>query len=241
MGVSIYNATMPGAVTPTCDQCGVRLCWDISDEQYQFEKLFWDAWVCEDCNGGVPMSLNAWRVKSATKSYAGIGSRKTPPEVMKSMTKVAARLSVLGWTLRSGAAEGADKAFEFGAGDKKEIFLPWNGFMGNNSKLVEPQTPGLADEIASQIHPGWQHLSQGARKLMARNSRQILGQKLNNPVKFVLCWTPDGCEHADQRTSKTGGTGQAIALATRHTDAPVFNMKNEDAFMRLRVHLWSLN
>lgn len=60
MGVQVNNGTMPGGVTPTCNDCGVALCWDISDEQYAEAKEFWDAWVCQDCNGGEPMSLKAW-------------------------------------------------------------------------------------------------------------------------------------------------------------------------------------
>jgi hypothetical protein len=63
------------------------------------------------------------------QSYAGIGSRETPADVMALMGRVAARLEVLGWTLRSGAAQGADQAFEAGVSSKKEIFLPWKGFI----------------------------------------------------------------------------------------------------------------
>lgn len=171
------------------------------------------------------------------KAYAGIGSRKTPPEVLNQMTRIAARLNVLGWTLRSGAAEGADRAFEAGAGGEKEIFLPWKGFMGSRSKLIEPETPDLAAEIASQIHPGWHYLNQAAKKLMARNTRQILGHALGDPVLFVLCWTPDGCESGGTRSSVTGGTGQAIALASGRFSIPVFNLKNADALDRLAEFL----
>jgi predicted Rossmann fold nucleotide-binding protein DprA/Smf involved in DNA uptake len=43
--------------------------------------------------------------------YAGIGSRETPKEVLKSMTNYAKELSATGWVLRSGGADGADTAF----------------------------------------------------------------------------------------------------------------------------------
>lgn len=30
----------------------IFLCWDISKEEYEAEKDFWDQWLCESCNGG---------------------------------------------------------------------------------------------------------------------------------------------------------------------------------------------
>lgn len=59
--------------------------------------------------------------------YVGIGSRTTPPEIMEKFKQVSAYLYKLGFTLRSGAAPGADTAFDEGyeGEDKKEIFLPW--------------------------------------------------------------------------------------------------------------------
>ena len=49
-----------------------------------------------------------------TKYFAGIGSRETPQDILKLMTKSAYRLEQLGYVLRSGGARGADKAFELG-------------------------------------------------------------------------------------------------------------------------------
>lgn len=60
MGVHVHGGTMPGGVTPICNDCGIALCWDISTEEYDSAKAFWDAWVCADCNGGVPLSLKDW-------------------------------------------------------------------------------------------------------------------------------------------------------------------------------------
>jgi hypothetical protein len=63
MGVQVSPSTMPGAVTPTCNECGVALCWDVSNEEYVLDRAFWDAWICEQCNGGEPMTLMQWRRK----------------------------------------------------------------------------------------------------------------------------------------------------------------------------------
>lgn len=150
-------------------------------------------------------------------AYAGVGSRETPAEIVEIMRRVAGRLSARGLVLRSGGARGADQAFESGvpAGAAKEIFLPWKGFESHRSTLYRP--PEQAFEIAARFHPRWEQLSPANRKLMARNSQQVLGADLSNPSKFILCWTVDG--------KATGGTGQAIRVAHGH-GIPVFNLRN---------------
>jgi len=145
--------------------------------------------------------------------YAGIGSRETPAEVLKLMTAIAQRLSKLGYSLRSGGAEGADIAFESGAA-AKQIFLPWNSF---NDKYADGSSyiiPPLNTELAEQFHPAASKLSQGALKLMSRNSYQVLGPTLDDPVDFVLCWTKQG--------TLAGGTAQAMRIAMHH-NIPIFN------------------
>lgn len=173
-----------------------------------------------------------------TSYYAGIGSRQTPPNVLLKMQDLGVKLGRMGYVLRSGGADGADTAFEEGCdkyGCAKEIWLPWVGF--NNRQSVVPFTPTPAHfEQASKVHPAWQYLKPPVQKLHARNSGQILGKDCNTPSEFVVCWTPDGCEHADQRSSKTGGTGQAIALASKH-NIPVINLAKPDWKDRLELLL----
>ena len=53
MGVTITNSTIDGGMTPICNSCGITLCWDISDEEYYQNKVFWESWICQDCNGGI--------------------------------------------------------------------------------------------------------------------------------------------------------------------------------------------
>jgi hypothetical protein len=146
---------------------------------------------------------------------------------MTTISWTAAKLADLGYTLRSGGAYGADTAFEVGCdsvGGAKEIFLPWMGFNHNTSQLFN--IPDRAFVIAESLYPfGWTWLAQSVKKLMARNVLQILGTTLDNPVVFVLCWTPDGCTSDKDRTKRTGGTGQAISLASI-MDIPVFNLTN---------------
>lgn len=165
--------------------------------------------------------------------YAGIGSRQTPDKVLERMEKLAARLAELGFVLRSGAAGGADQAFERGcdkAAGVKEIYLPWKDFSDSQSPLFTVDKQAI--EMASQFHPGWHHCTPAAQKLHGRNCYQILGADLKTPAKFVICWTPDGCEGHETRTSKSGGTGQAISVATAN-GIQVFNLFNADVMDRI--------
>ena len=148
------------------------------------------------------------------KAYAGIGSRKTPAHILDEMRGVGFCLGVLGWTLRSGGARGADEAFEQGCDEVrglKEIFY-----------ARDANAPAIA--IAKRVHPMWYKLGAYAQKLHARNCFQILGANLNSPSSFVLCWTPDGANGVSVATSRdSGGTGQAIRVAAAHL-IPVINM-----------------
>lgn len=165
--------------------------------------------------------------------YAGIGSRKTPPEVLLQMEGVAALLGHRKYTLRSGGAEGADSSFERGAGKyPKQIFLPWKGFNGRTDPFYKISE--LAYQIAEKFHPAWHKLSDEAKALQARNSQQILGAGLDSPVDFVVCWTPDGAE--TETSTKTGGTGQAIRIAVA-MDIPVYNLANPGRELQLLLFL----
>lgn len=152
-------------------------------------------------------------------TYAGIGSRKTPTHVLTWMTSIAQRLAGYGYTLRSGGAEGADRAFEAGS-LLKEIYTPRS--VGVNWDR--------AFSTVTNFHPAPARLSSYARLLMARNAFQVLGPQCDDQSKFVVCWTPDGAETHTSRL--TGGTGQAIRIANYY-DIPVVNLANHDAADRL--------
>ena len=152
--------------------------------------------------------------------YTGIGSRQTPKEMLDYMMTIGYTLAKSGLVLRSGAAEGADSAFERGcdAGHgRKEIYLPWNGF---NHRTIDGISvlpfSTEAMELASRTHPAWDKLNDGGRRLHARNGHQILGKdvsSLDALSRFVICWTMG-----------TGGTEQALRLA-RQYDVPIINLE----------------
>ena len=165
--------------------------------------------------------------------YAGIGSRQTPADILDLMTKLAIKFSKLDYILRSGRASGADQAFERGAGENKQIFLPWSTFeiefgKANPGGTVFKFPSNEAIELAVSLHPAWQWLKHGAKLLHARNCHQVLGPDLKSPVKFVVCWTQDGAQNEKEVTRHTGGTGMAIRLASQN-HIPVYNLAREES------------
>jgi hypothetical protein len=133
--------------------------------------------------------------------YAGIGSRNTPDDVLDIIGKIAEGFSNRDALLRSGGAVGADLAFERSSG-LKQIF-----YAEDASKE--------SIELARIIHPAWDRCSEYAKALHGRNMQIILGRNLDDPVDFVVCWTPGG--------KPVGGTGTALRLAYRHK-IKVFNL-----------------
>lgn len=153
---------------------------------------------------------------STAKIYAGIGSRRTPPEALQVMRQLASRMEQGGWLLRSGGAAGADAAFEAGVVDPRHrsIYLPGRSFnqrvAGSGGYVDSTQMPGWqqALESVARYHPAPDRLTPFARNLMARNAFQVLGPTMDRPADLVVAWTPGG--------QATGGTGQALRMAQDH-------------------------
>lgn len=153
-------------------------------------------------------------------AYAGIGSRTTPAEICEQMSIIAYALEEADFLLRSGAADGADSAFERGVQSQcnKQIFLPWPGFNAHSDVgVVWPSDEAMAAarKIAAAHHPVWDKLKPSVQHLHTRNVFQVLGPELNDPIKFVICWTENG--------SGKGGTGQALRIARAYS-IPVLDM-----------------
>jgi len=160
------------------------------------------------------------------KLYAGIGSRETPTNIIGLMSDIAHHMSAE-WILRSGAALGADTAFELGAANT-QIWLPWLGYNGHSSRNI---VTAAAIRLAQQFHPNWKACSQGVQKMHGRNMHILLGPNLNSPVERVICWTKDG--------GPTGGTGQAIRAAM-HYGIPVHNLFNINTHSAYRARVRAL-
>lgn len=159
-----------------------------------------------------------------TFKFAGVGARATPHNVLQAMEDIGYKFSIVGATLHSGAAQGADQAFEKGcdlAGiGTKQIFIPWNWYRGrvtDDYGVFVGANPATM-EHALDHHPSPSSLKEAVVKLHARNSAILLGLRLTDPVDAVICWTPQG--------KVIGGTGQAIRVAKAH-NIPVYNLALE--------------
>jgi hypothetical protein len=93
---------------------------------------------------------------------------------------------------------------------------------------MDPEIVAKAQEIARKYHPAWNNLSHAAKKLMTRNTFQILGYDLNTPVSVVVCWTLGG--------RIQGGTGQALRIA-KDMNIPIFNLYNKDCLYKIKLEI----
>jgi hypothetical protein len=167
-------------------------------------------------------------------SYTGIGSRRTPADVLATIEEIASGYAHSGWTLRTGGSPGADQAFLRGAiaaGGAAEVYLPWPGFESDeleglasvaHMRIGDAPPTCTALALAARFHPGWESLDAGARALLARDGHEVLGEDLATPVRFVLCWTLDGSK--DGAGLLDDGTGQALRIAHAQK-IPVFNLR----------------
>jgi hypothetical protein len=126
-----------------------------------------------------------------------------------------------GWWIRSGHADGADYAFEEGAGRSCIVYLPWWGF--NEQKPLHG-TPRIKEEVDQRAlaivrkhEPYVDELNKPMQLIKCRNVYQILGENLDRPVQVVICWTKGG--------AAIGGTGLAMKIAS-DKNIPVLNLED---------------
>lgn len=136
------------------------------------------------------------------KTYAGIGNRHIPDSARAAMEDIGAGLARLGWSLRSGGAEGADSAFEAGH---------LSAFPMGHRERIEILRPSICTEAARAVaalhHPAWGACTDHARNLLGRNVQIILGPDLDAPVNLVLAYCVD---------TTRGGTALALRVASEH-------------------------
>lgn len=170
---------------------------------------------------GVDITVSAAEVRLRERQvrYAGIGSRETPPEVLRMMTEIAEGLADQEWILRSGNSQGADAAFEAGSPTQlTESYLPWEkDSVPHGIVAITPEHTRLFRSTYRDPAGGaWRPtMKRSATLLMTRNGNQVFGPDFTEPTDAVICWTPYG--------DPIGGTRQAIALA-QLVDIPVLNL-----------------
>lgn len=128
--------------------------------------------------------------------YVGIGPQAAGETVIELSKNFATAMAEMGWTLRSGGAEGMDEAFEAGCNSvkgTKEIFIPDAGFRRRNNpvdKVVHTLDKHLAAiQQAKPFFPIWDKLGTTTQMFLVRNVFALLGEKLNKPANLVVTWS----------------------------------------------------
>ena len=156
--------------------------------------------------------LDFIRKNFVNEFYTGVGSRDRPEEIGMLIQKIAYVLKKFDMKLRTGDAAGCDYDFRTGAelaGASKE-----NGYiLALGVKDCTPEAQEVTQSVLAPEH--WANCNAHARKLLGRNSQQVLGEQLDSPTSCVIAWTPNG--------EPVGGTQVAIKVAWQRS-IPVYNL-----------------
>jgi predicted NAD-dependent protein-ADP-ribosyltransferase YbiA (DUF1768 family)/O-acetyl-ADP-ribose deacetylase (regulator of RNase III) len=165
--------------------------------------------------------------------YAGVGTRgiSRHEPLYRLATMTANRLERLGYGLRSGAADGADSAFQNGVTNSlaMQIFRPEgeaNRSMPPGYYVITGDKAREAERIALRLHPAPEVLRRQdqtyARELHTRNMFQVDGPELDKPAAFLLAIA----RTIDDNGVPQGGTRTAW-LRAQEEGIPCYNLANE--------------
>lgn len=157
--------------------------------------------------------------------YSGVGSRCVNRIMYDSIVEIARYMDDKGWRLRTGDAIGCDEAFRSGARNK-DVYI-------SKPENYDNYSWDKATDIARKYHPKFDELHDMAKVYHIRNSFQILGDDLESPSDLVICYTKDGAVSDEDRSIRTGGTGQVISIADDY-DVNIVNlgkMEHRDVFL----------
>lgn len=166
------------------------------------------------------------------KACACLSNQDAPDEIKSVCEKLARVLVENGYTIRTSGGKGGEEAFEKGAGDKVEVYIPWKGFDQKQSQFCK--TKDEAKDVVRQFSPSFESLSKGVQTIIASKAHVILGKDLNSPIRFLVVWSLDGAETKKECTAKTGFVSTPIKIA-ESIQIPVFNLKRSDALERIRA------
>lgn len=156
-------------------------------------------------------------------AYAGIGARKTPPDIQDYMRDQARTLQDKGLILRTGDADGADKAFR-DATEHKLVYTPAQHI----EQWARHEVSLVCDTEYRQMNPYTQNL-------LARNMYQLFGsgahKDARQPSMFVLYWSLPSPQwgtgfHNNNYYNCSGGTRYAVRAAC-NAGIPTFNLYNQ--------------
>jgi len=143
-------------------------------------------------------------------SYAGIGSRfadqkrtKISDNECEKVTAFAKQMQILKLKLFTGGATGIDTAFANGVTEPDMLKI-----------ITAKDATQKSIAFTSNYHPAWLACNDNAQRQHGRNAMLVMGELVDQPMKFVACWTKD---------PSLGGTSQGLRIAKAH-EIPIFNL-----------------
>lgn len=176
---------------------------------------------------------------SNINKVALVGSRRAPRWALVISKRIGRELSNRKIIGVSGDAEGMDRSW-MADYDRtlSRIILPWEGFMGSNSKMTGYYNWAHIDnesKIKSIVHsksvtPYYPNLSLSVIKLFARDATQVLGMTCEEPVDAVYYWA------SEINGKVSGGTRVAVDIA-RKFNIPTYNIGHPDVLDNIKSEL----
>lgn len=188
------------------------------------------------------IDIDSFNKKGKTFAVHMFEGNENVEDVKLKITKIANKLKDLGYVFRCDAGE-ADELGNTVAGLeglKTEVYLPYKKFNINLSEnAILSNTYELPYRYAATVFgEKYNNIKPGGRAVFASKMMSLLGKEGDNPVDFLLCYSPDGSEYfsgkdsGGNRTkidfSKVGSLSFYIKACQR-AGIPVFNIKNTES------------
>lgn len=119
-------------------------------------------------------------------------------------------------------------------GAKIATYLPFKKFNEDIKFPLISKPTETAYGIAASVRKNFFELKPVVRCLIATDIHTMLGVECNDPLKFLIVYTPEGSESLSKNSDwkQMGYTTLKIRVASE-SNIPVFNLKNPDAIKRL--------
>ncbi|UFP94580.1 hypothetical protein [Gloeobacter morelensis] len=143
---------------------------------------------------------------TVNRFYTGVGSTEPPPDVAALVILVAQHLAGQGMVVRTGHDKGTDAAFATAAAaESRRIYVPHSGAGGYQDGLVvcDPETIARATRLAASVHPHWKSYNNFQRRAHTRRVFQLLGEDLDSPSAYVICFVPEDGDGKIQGSART--------------------------------------
>lgn len=169
----------------------------------------------------------------STNYYTGTGSRETPLDIQELMTEVSLHMNGHGYTLRTSDGSAAERAFEFGAGNSKVVYVSHHsinqtrGCSCANTIILakaaevwrERDKRGWINDDESIRYSSWRDLPPSIKGSLAKRTGMVLGIHADRPSDVLICWTP--------KAEVCGYMAHAMSVALLN-NVPVFNLADRE-------------